>query len=197
MAYSQSMTPKTLTDAEDETFRSIPWCAALLEDPTFEIATNIFREPIPNSTQMSLLNRTMMTSDTIAAWCTMRRLPEHSPTKASDVSRTLFSLGSGLDGTPRMLHGGMSSILFDSAMTLLTGWCRESQGLSGYNVTKELKLEFIAPCLTPGVVLIESRVVSISKNRKYIVKGEMKDSQGKVLAKAEGLIVGISKPPNL
>lgn len=196
MASVPSMTTKS-TDVEDAAFRSIPWCATLLNDPTYQLVPNAFRELIPNSTQMALVNRTLNTSDTIAAWCTLLRRPQHSPSNASDVSLTLFSLGVGLDGTPGMMHGGMTAVLFDGVVTLLTGLCRESQGLTGYNVTKELKVVFVAACVTPGVVVVESRVVGVRKDRRYELAAEMRDGRGKVLARAEVVTVGVDRPANL
>lgn len=187
----------TPVDMEDGLFRSVPWCASILADPAYNVIPTVWRTKSAYNTRMDILARTLKTPDTIAAWCTLLRRPKVSSRKASDVSRVLFALRSGLDGAPGTLKGGVTMLLFDGTVSLTAGLYRESEGLEGFNVTKELQVSYLAPVRTPCEVLVETRIVDISKNRRYLVQAELSDGHGSVLARAEAVCVAVSRPANL
>jgi acyl-coenzyme A thioesterase PaaI-like protein len=81
-----------------------------------------------------------------------------------DKINILFALGTGMNGHPHILHGGITAVLMDESMGMALQCANEhaeSQGKKAAGVgsfTKTLSVEFVAPVRTPGIVLMEVEV---------------------------------------
>jgi acyl-coenzyme A thioesterase PaaI-like protein len=106
---------------------------------------------------------------------------------------TLFLLNEGLNGYPRVCHGGLVAAILDEVASMLVSECRWSQGLPAENVTADLRLTFVKPVFVPGAVLVNAKVTDIQKTKKYFVKAELVDSEGDLRAKAEGLFICVGR----
>lgn len=181
-------------DPENGVFLAIPACEPILNDPNFEVEPTHSRRYFDKTGENSFLARTLKTSDTIEAWCSLyNRITADRPMK--DEGLTLLSLQSGLDGYPQVCHGGLVATVLDEVCSILVSECRWSQNLSPENVTADLRITFVKPVKTPGVVLVKARVTDVQKGKKYYVKAAMVDLEGVVRARAEGLFicVGLQK----
>ncbi|EXJ92883.1 hypothetical protein A1O3_01437 [Capronia epimyces CBS 606.96] len=123
--------------------------------------------------------------------------------------RTLLSLRPGLDGYPGICHGGIVATLLDEVMSVLVSECRRSQGPEGLspglgfkqgpgtntdtdNVTADLHITYLKPVPTPAVVLCWAKIRAI-QGRKYFVDGAIVNENTVMLARAEGLFIGVKK----
>ena len=66
-------------------------------------------------------------------------------------TRILLSLRTGINGTAGVLHGGLIGFLLDE----VTGVPVYVQA-EGYFVTGEMKIRYLKPVTTPGVILCRS-----------------------------------------
>lgn len=181
-------------DSENGVFLAIPACQSLLNDPDFIVEPTHSRRYFPQTGENSFLARTLKTGDTIEAWCSLyNRVTADRPMK--NEVRTLLSLKQGLDGYPQICHGGLVATVLDEICSILVAECRWSQDLSPENVTADLRITFLKPVKTPGVVVVKAKVSDIQKSKKYFVKAELTDLEGVVRARAEGLFicVGLQK----
>jgi acyl-coenzyme A thioesterase PaaI-like protein len=133
--------------------------------------------------------------------------------EASDPStlnkiNILFNLGTGMNGHPHILHGGITAVLMDESMGMALQCAIEhaqsfpttpSTALptSTGSFTKTLNVEFMAPVRTPGIVLME---VEVAERRGRGVKlvarllqkeGRDEEVEGRlvVCARGEGVFV--------
>ncbi|KAE8443692.1 hypothetical protein EG329_001464 [Mollisiaceae sp. DMI_Dod_QoI] len=179
-------------------FRSIPWCATLLSDPTFTITPTFSRQLKPNA-EDSLFAITLQTPSTISHCLSLRSRPLQNSTSAwIPEVRTLVTLGLGLNGGPAMLHGGIIAALLDDVIgTLLTVNKNHSNGdpLSASTVTAYLNVKYLKPVRTPQTVLVvaKSRETPGMSGRKYLMDAEIRDADGNVLAKADSLWIRLIK----
>ncbi|PQE15146.1 thioesterase superfamily protein [Rutstroemia sp. NJR-2017a BVV2] len=171
-------------------FNSIPWCADLLQDRDY-IITPTFSREYKRSTEDSLFAETLKTPNTIQAALSLYRRPDDGA-KAITEARMLLSLGSGMNGSPHALHGGLIAAVIDDAMGLLLTLNKDADGnpLTLSTVTAGLNVQYLKMVRTPQVVLV---VVQLSerKGRKFYINGRIEDKQGVVLARAESLWIQI------
>lgn len=176
---------------EVEIFASIPWCQKILQDPNFELQSTMSRIYTPDTRNNELLARTLKNDNTIRGWISLYNRPTKSHPIQDEV-RTLMSLDQGLNGYPRVIHGGITATILDEVQSVLVAVCRESEGLPSDNVTADLRITYVKPILLPKVVLIKARVTE-RKGRKYFAKAEIVDEKGVVLARGEGLFVIVQR----
>ncbi|KAK5229920.1 hypothetical protein LTR72_001454 [Exophiala xenobiotica] len=174
-------------EVEVDVFQSIPWCQSLLQDPDYEIEPTASRIYKHNTREDALLAETLKTDDTIKGWVSLYRRPTQSQPLKDEV-RTLLSLSPGLNGYPRVCHGGIVATILDEVLSILVSVCRRAQGQHGDNVTAYLNVTYVKPVPTPGVLLVKGKIHKIER-RKNFADGEIVNEQGVVLAKAEGLFV--------
>lgn len=87
--------------------------------------------------------------------------------------------GLRFQGYPNRLHGGIISLLFDTAMT----HCLFARGLAG--VTASLNIRFLQPVI-PGRLVTVRAEVSRQKSRLYLLKGTLQqDGELKSTAEAK------------
>jgi acyl-coenzyme A thioesterase PaaI-like protein len=167
-------------------FELIPWCSALLNDPSFTITPTFSRQPKLN-TEDSLIASTLNSPQTVKACLSLYKTPPKGDPWISEV-RTLMSLGTGMNGGPFMLHGGIVAALMDDVIgTLLT--VNKSEGglpLSTSTVTAYLNVSYLRLVSTPQTVLVVARSREV-KGKKFFMESEIRDGEGGVLARAESL----------
>lgn len=108
-------------------------------------------------------------------------------------TRTVLALGTALCGHPNVIHGGVLATVLDEALGRLA--IRQfGEGRQG--VTAKLVVNYRAPAhavdsmFNPdGVVVLTAKVVEVVANRKSLVRGEIRDKDGKLLVESEALFV--------
>jgi acyl-coenzyme A thioesterase THEM4 len=106
---------------DPEHFKSTPWCAALLSDPTYVIIPSRYNKP-NRRRHGDFFTRTLATDETIRACIHLKRVPrqDDSPEqKMLPEVRALIDTGSGLNGYPNVSHGGFVAAFMDEVMGVL------------------------------------------------------------------------------
>jgi acyl-coenzyme A thioesterase THEM4 len=104
-----------------EHFKSTPWCAALLSDPTYEIIPSRYNKP-NRRRHGDFFTRTLATDDTIRACIHLKRVPQQQDSPQQQMLpevRALIDTGSGLNGYPNVSHGGFVAAYIDEIMGVL------------------------------------------------------------------------------
>lgn len=177
-------------------FQGIPWVAQLLRD------TDFITSPLPSrvykstTTEDRLFSATIKSPSTIAE-CLMqyrRPAPGSKPFAPKAIPtteiRVFCTLGTDLDGFPGILHGGIVATLLDEFTGLILSLSLGG-GEPGQDgpVTAYLNTKFVGPVLTPSTVVVSGRITEVKDNRKWKLKGDIKDQNGSVLAEAECLYI--------
>ncbi|KAI1618062.1 HotDog domain-containing protein [Exophiala viscosa] len=177
--------------ADLEVFESIPWCQPILQDPDFELASTWSRTYVAESRENELLGHTLKNDNTIRGWISLYNRPTQTRPLKDEV-HTLMSLDQGLNGYPRVIHGGITATILDEVQSILVSVCLESAGLSPDNVTADLRITYLKPIVLPCVVLIKAKIKDI-KGRKYFADAEIVNEKAVVLARGEGLFVTVGR----
>lgn len=106
---------------------------------------------------------------------------------AARCIRGRFRLGDEYSGGPGFLHGGIIAVLLDEVM----GKVNRFRGVRA--VTAELKIEYLRPVPVGQEIIVEAHEVE-TKGRNLFHEGEIRTTQGLVLARARGRFVDISTP---
>jgi acyl-coenzyme A thioesterase PaaI-like protein len=177
-----------MTEPDQAHFESIPWCFEIINHPDFLITPTFSRQPKPD-TEDSLTAETLKREDAISACLTVYKRPPQGATWIGEV-RSLMTLGTGMNGGPFMLHGGIVATLMDDAVgTLMTvNQDKEFMPLSSSTVTAYMNVQYLQPITTPQTVLVVAKSREV-KGRKFYVDSEIKNDKGTILAKAESLWV--------
>jgi acyl-coenzyme A thioesterase PaaI-like protein len=162
-------------------FRAIPWCAALLADPAYQVTPTLARQAKAN-TEDSLIAETLNSPAAISRWLSLSRIPPAGERFVGEV-RSLVALGAGLNGGAHLLHGGIITLLIDDTM----GMVLVNNGFPG-SVTARLDMRFLKKVRTPGTVLVVARCTR-REGRKYWMEAWMEDEKGVVLARGDALWV--------
>ncbi|KAK4987483.1 hypothetical protein LTR50_004615 [Elasticomyces elasticus] len=192
--------PSSASEADIAYFSSRPAFHALLQSPTLELRTPSSRDP-KSSTEDSLFAQTFYTPSTIHAALSYYERPAPSAAQIESVT-TLLALGEALNGFPHLLHGGVVASILDEAMGILLSLNQErahfravAEGKRDGGVpealgcfTAELKVVYVRPVRTPGVVVARAWFVR-REGRKTWIWAEVRDEGGEVKAKGEALFV--------
>jgi uncharacterized protein (TIGR00369 family) len=95
-----------------------------------------------------------------------------------------FRIGSAFQGSMGILHGGIIAVLLDEAMGKL---CRLNDVRA---VTAELNVEYLRPIHVDQEIVVEAFEQN-REGRQMYHQGEIKDADGKVLARGRGRFVVI------
>lgn len=97
-----------------------------------------------------------------------------------------FRLGPEYQGTNRVMHGGIIAVLLDEAMGKMNRF---------HNVramTAELSVEYLRPVPIDEEIVVEAEEVS-REGRNLIHRGEIRNAEGKVLARGRGRFVVVGQ----
>ncbi|KAF2489669.1 hypothetical protein BU16DRAFT_162443 [Lophium mytilinum] len=167
---------------------SIPWCNALLEDPAYVVLRGFPpRTPSRGTTCHTLTRDTLNTRTTMPAVVSLYKKPLEGNFIAE--ATVLVALGSDVNGHADTAHGGLVATIMDECAGLIQ---RLSQTIGGDArcpiYTAYLNVRFKQPVKTPGVVAVDSKIVSMEGRKKKVLV-QMKDQGRSVLAEAEALFV--------
>ena len=177
------------------------WCRKLLRDESVIPIRTYSRRPKPSG-EDSLIAGTLSTPDTIPAWQSFYRLfPKNSNESQSASSSqnsegdrgpvagemlNLVSLGPGLNGHPRLAHGGIISVILDE-ITGSLAYLHLEKGSSAF--TAYLNVTYKKPLPTPGIVLCRGWLEKRSMGRKLYLRATVEDGMGAVYAEGECLYI--------
>jgi acyl-coenzyme A thioesterase PaaI-like protein len=186
------------TNPDAAHFLSIPWCHALLSDPTYTVTPSRSRH-VKKDGEDVLTGRTINTPSTISAWLTMCK---NTPSDDDPIQelRALLTLGPDLDGYPHICHGGIQATILDEVMGNLIGTNKDRKykkvRAAGEDyvkvsvVTAELTIKYLKPVLTPSTVCVVVRVAK-SQGRKVWIDGVIQDETGEALATGSALFIEV------
>ena len=100
---------------------------------------------------------------------------------------SLIQFGDKLSGHPKVVHGGLTSTMFDNSF----GWLFISLGKPAA-VTANLNVDFRKPVYAGSVVLLKTQLMK-EEGRKLYMKGTMETADGTVLAESTSLFITIRK----
>jgi len=174
-------------------FQSISWARILLDDPaylTIPTPSRIYKK----STEDAVIAETLNTKDTIKAWLTMYKKPAVGDTLITE-SRTLLSLGHGVNGYPGLVHGGIMGLVIDEAMGIMLQLNAYAAKMDSTTlvVTAYLKTTFLRPAPTPSIILLTTKLRE-HKERKMYVDATIENEAGDVLATGEALFIRAKEP---
>jgi thioesterase superfamily protein 4 len=172
--------------------QSIPWAAKLLADPNLRSFTLPSIEYKP-STEDAMVAVTLKTDKTVSLWQPLYRAP--CPEAPLGEFLFILTLGPGLNGHPNILHGGMTSLLFDEVLGHAVGYHKDH----GYHTfTATLTVDYKKPVPTPQTVLFRTVLEPHSSGRKSWVTGTLEDGEGTIYANGKALFISVkSKSPRL
>lgn len=165
------------------------WCKALLEDEKFTPVSTDARI-VKLDHEDSLLSETLNTDATIPLWQAFYKPLPDTPDGPWAELRVVVGIGHGLNGHPKLAHGGFISFVLDEAITQLAAYHRASR-TAGF--TKILTTDFKKPLPTPGLVLIKVWLEPRSAGRKSWLRANIEDGNGAVFATAESLVVEVKE----
>ncbi|ROT40525.1 hypothetical protein SODALDRAFT_338290 [Sodiomyces alkalinus F11] len=185
-----------ITSPDYHHFKSIPWCAAHLEekgDTLIDVAPGRLSK---RNLEDYLFSRTFNTKDTIPAFLAIYDLPppnttSSTPSSSSSLLRVLVSLSETLCGFPSTVHGGIVATILDEVTGMFFPINKQRGALPNTPfMTASLLTTFIRPVPGPGTFLCRARIDRI-EGRKVFVVGTIEDEAGTVLAKGDALFVAI------
>jgi acyl-coenzyme A thioesterase PaaI-like protein len=181
-------------------FQTIPWCASLINDPSYVTIPTISRVS-KEDTEDALFGDILRTDKTIAACLSLYKKPAVSTAPIGEVT-TLLSLEYGLNGYRHVCHGGIVATILDEVMGILLAVNKDREAEIARDtgksvetmaeVTAELTVKYLKPVTTPQTVRVKAWL-SRTEGRKFWVEGTIEDKSGTVLARGEALFVQIRK----
>jgi acyl-coenzyme A thioesterase PaaI-like protein len=114
--------------------------------------------------------------------------PKDSPVREV---KGILVVGEGMNGFMHTLHGGIVATILDEIMGIWVNvnMMRRAFPLTWW-MTAYLNTTFVKPVATPNTLLTVARLVKLD-GRKLLLEGTIEDGEGVVLAKGEGLFVGL------
>lgn len=197
--YGWRCVPRNEKTQEDDSmllFRSTPWCAALLDDPTLTIFTaKTQRVYASHNNGDAFMKQTLATPSTIRSHVILHPTAPIGNTypRVSEVL-TIFALGPLLMGHADVAHGGLIATLLDEVMGYIININEEieMEKNPAYKrkqiMALKLDLTYKKPVPAPGIVLGRASLVK-TEGRKRYVKATLEDGQGLVLTEAEALFL--------
>ncbi|KAM0277843.1 hypothetical protein ACHAQH_005548, partial [Verticillium albo-atrum] len=185
-------------------FRNIPWCNSLLTAPNTTVYIPPSRDPLeegkPNRHDR-FFGKTLDHAEGIPACLAFYPTPAAADTKTASRGpaipqvSVLFALGPGMTGYPSVLHGGATALLMDELLGMLGELNRDlERGDAIFTMkpaTVTMDVRFLRPIATPGVILGVGTIESIT-GRKMMLRGEIRDAEGRVAATCESLWVAMA-----
>jgi acyl-coenzyme A thioesterase PaaI-like protein len=196
-----------------EIFAPIKWATPYLTSPEWRVRTRDRGAGTDKSLDV-FCNQTLKANDGLQLWLELYKRPSKGSTTVAKCV-VLCKFGLGLGGFPGIAHGGSLMSLMDEALALAMiatetekrgdgewqGVSQESikalkdrrpvaEVLKGYLVTAKLEMKFLQPVICPGIVGIEVDTLE-DKGYRMIMRGVMKDGDGRPLLQADGIWVRI------
>lgn len=174
-------------------YRTIPWTQTLLEDPAY-LAVPTPSRKYKRSAGDAVIAETLNTPETIKAWLTMHKKPASGDGLITET-RTLLSLGPGVNGYPGLVHGGVVGLIIDEAMGIMLQLNANAGGLDtmSFIVTACLKTTFLRPVRTPSIILLTAKLRE-RKGRTMYIDAKVENGARDGLATGEALWIHAKEP---
>ena len=193
----------TNDDASYQFFRTIPWCAKILDKPNYRLRPTLSRAP-KDSSEDSFIAETLKTDRTIRRWITMHADPDPSLNPLIQEAFCLMELGGGLNGYPNICHGGFVATMLDEVMGELLvvnheNYAEQTGQQDGGMITQMtayLNVSYKRPVPTPSIILATAKITK-TEARKWFVESTIEDSEGQILAKGEALFLHAKVNPRM
>ncbi|USP73827.1 hypothetical protein yc1106_01101 [Curvularia clavata] len=181
---------------------SIPWAAALINDPDWTRVSVFSREP-KDSNEDSFVADTLKTDRTIRSYLTFRPVKEEEGGIPLPEIRTIVDLGTGVNGHPDTAHGGFSAILLDEACgtavclhrdIIIEQMRKRGQKFDGFHYyTAYLNVTYKKPMPTPGTYLCTVKIErEAGSGRKLFFRATIGDGNGTVYTIGEALFIRVT-----
>jgi len=182
-----------------EYFKSLPWCAEIMNNTNYTITPMLSRIP-KGSSEDSFFAETLQSERTIRKCLTLNTHPDNHLDPPIQQVFSFFELGTGLDGFPNISHGGFVATMLDESMVFLLAVNQEHANQEHGTddeityLTAYMNIRYIAPVRTPGIVLGSAKVTK-GEGRKLYVRGIIEDKERRELAVAECLFIKAKSDP--
>ncbi|KAI4947794.1 hypothetical protein J4E86_008310 [Alternaria arbusti] len=186
-------------DAKYSDLLSVPWAAALINDPNWTPMETSSRSVKPSG-EDSFFAGTLGTDRTITTLLTFRPKNEETGDIAYKEIKTIVELGDGLQGYPRIAHGGFQATLLDEMSGVLIGTVMEKKAqrdgrrapVASY-VTAYLNTTYKKPAPTLQTLLCTAKIERIEDGgRKLYARATLEDGNGTIYTIAEGMFIRLS-----
>ena len=181
-------------------FQAIPWCAALLADPAYEVLPSRYGKPAED-TKGEFFTRTLSSDNTIKACIFQIRGPSNPterpntpPSLVSEV-RAFLETDAGINGPPGIAHGGFVATIIDEVMGCLIN-TRSATTLGSPIMTAELTTKWRGP-VPSGKVLMVRAWIEKRDGRKVFIKATVEAEGRQVLAEGYGVFIGPKSKGNV
>ncbi|CAO2647839.1 Nn.00g087610.m01.CDS01 [Neocucurbitaria sp. VM-36] len=180
---------------------STPWAKALVNDPKWTPTRTDSRLP-KGSGEDSFFAETLSTNRTIRAFLTLRPVKEEGDDFPFKEIVTIIELGDGLNGHPRIAHGGFAATMLDEACGVLIGLNldKKSERLRDLgqldantrmsSFTAYLNTNYKKPIPTPGFLLCTAKIER-QDGRKLFIRASIEDGKGTVFTTGEAMFVEV------
>jgi len=188
--------------ADVEYFRSIPWVARHISTSGWTPCPIRCLEVKPD-TEDSLFSTTLQTPSTLANHLCLAKAPsiplppsileKTSGNLPIPACKTFWELGDGLNGFPKIAHGGLLAALLDEQMGMLLTvngeWGGKPTGQAINEMTVFMNVKYKAPVETPGVVMVVAECTKRDGRKTFVTtRLYQKDIE---CACAEGLFIEV------
>ncbi|KAL6706613.1 hypothetical protein ACN47E_005369 [Coniothyrium glycines] len=178
---------------------AVPWAAALINDPQWTPTGTSSRKP-KASHEDSFFAETLATDRTMRAVLTLRPKEAKNDDLVYWEVKTLVEVGDGINGYPRIAHGGFVATLLDEVCGILIvlnveakakrmrelGQAKDAAAMNYF--TAYLNITYRRPVPTPGVLLCTARIER-REGRKVFVYSTVEDGKGTVYTTGEGMFL--------
>ncbi|KAI1808247.1 HotDog domain-containing protein [Daldinia bambusicola] len=170
-------------------FASIPWCARHLR------GSRIITQS-PECRLQKLDGKDTLYSETLKSHTTIMAMLEVYeepllPTDRVNSAKAFLTLGPGLNGYAGVCHGGIVAAILDEVIGFLITLNQKRGYMPDFPyMTAYLNTKFFRPVPTCATILVQTKIIKL-EGRKFLAEAWIEDSNGIVLARAEGLFVAL------
>lgn len=200
-------------DTADHFIEQHAWVAEYLKKPNTIWRTVEPRIPKPpHVREDTLFTESLGTPSTIKSWIVFYQQPS-SPEEEVDEIFCALDFGDGLNGNPKILHGGIISSTVDEAQSILhlINAERKVWGKSGKKAssgqplrsttpdtawfTAQLDVKYMKPVVAPGPAIVTAKVKQYDRRKAWATSEFRQKQDGReiVCASALGLYIGVPK----
>lgn len=195
------------SDYSDSLFHRTPWTRRLLTQPDMVYWTPGARN-LKDESEDSLLAETFKTLQTIRSCVCIHARPKDSEDSVEELF-FLMHIGSGLNGHPHIMHGGVIATIIDlgistlwmvnaeraHALAVSKGERRQDEFVGA--VTAGLNVQYKKPVSTPGLLLATVRYARREGRKEFMsvevkqreIKSESEESEETICAIGEGMMI--------
>lgn len=194
-------------------FQRTPWTRKLVENPLFRPVPCPTRLVTPGTSHNAFIAKTINKPSCVQHWLMLARKEFATPQEVTrgSIAQSSFSpsaetystddsefimlleVGEDLDGFAGRVQGGVLSAILDEALSICVEYHRQASSSSRAPLyTVQLNTTYRDGVNTPGLIAVKSWLVA-KEGRKWLIRGQICDAQGRVLTQAEGIWVSAAE----